>query len=534
MTPTGSGIGGDGLKVSEASEPFFLKVTSATGPAARAGILAGDQIDVHSSQRLVMGSSPRNTFEHVTVIRSGRALQITIAPEVPVLNWNELARYLADAWILVFSTLIAWRGKRWPGSTPLALILSVGALTDALIRSVWPSWQITLVAHALGGLPWTFALLAAFFAEFGHPLSKARLLWTRIAYATCMLSGLAIVAHFLAYVLIWVPMNVQTQEFQIFELAITSPALPTIICGILAAQAAGASEGQRIGWVTASYGFYWAAWILAGQAGPLVGGEDATWVWRTLNVTHIFVPLGLTYAALQRRLFDVGFIINRAAVFTVVSTIVIGSFVLLEWALGKWFEDVSHATSIMLNAALALMLGLSMRLLHHRVDGFVDSVFFRKRNENERALRRFAREVSLMTDRTVMLERTKTVILEHSEISAVDITMIEALDLNDAAVLAMRTWHEPAELARYRTSIVGEYAFPLEVHGNLSGALVCGQKRNEEAYAPDEIDAIKELSHGVGLALWTLDSAGNRNNELANIYCELRAIRGMLSSPKSA
>jgi hypothetical protein len=479
----------------------------------------------------VTGSSPRNTFEHVTVIRNGRALQITIVPEVPVLNWNELARYLADAWMLVFSTLIAWRGKRWSGSTPLAFILSVGALSDALVRSAWPSWQLTLVAHALGALPWTFALLAALFAEFGHPLSKARLLWTRIAYAACMLGALAQVAHFLAYALIWVPKNVQTQEFQLFELAITSAALPIVICGILAARAVGASEGQRIAWVTASYGFFWAVWIVAGQVGPLIGGEDAAWVWQTVNISHIFVPLGLTYAALQRRLFDVGFIINRAAVFTVVSTIVIGSFVLLEWALGKWFEDASHATSIVLNAALALVLGLSMRFLHHRVDGFVDSVFFRKRNENERALRRFAREVSLMTDRALILERTRTVILEHSEISAVDITMIEALDLNDAAVLAMRTWHEPVELARYRTSLVGEYAFPLEVHGNLSGALVCGQKRNEEAYAPDEIDALKELSQGVALALWTLDTAENRNDELANIYCELRAIRGMLTSP---
>jgi hypothetical protein len=349
-----------------------------------------------------------------------------------------------------------------------------------------------------------------------------------------MLSGLAIVAHFVAYALIWVPTNVQNPEFHLFELAITSPALPTIICGILAARAVGASEGQRIGWVTASYGFYWAAWILAGQAGPLLGGENATWVWRTFNVAHIVVPLGLTYAALQRRLFDVGFIINRAAAFTVVSTIVIGSFVLLEWALGKWFEDVNHATSVVLNAALALVLGLSMRFLHNRVDGFVDSVFFRKRNENERALRRFAREANLMTDRTIMLDRAMAVILAHSEISAVDITMVEALDLNDAAVLAMRTWHEPVELARYRTSLVGEYAFPLEVHGSLLGALVCGQKRNEEAYAPDEIDALRELTHGVGLALWTLDPAGNRNGELANIYGELRAIRGMLSSQKSA
>ena len=49
------------------------------------------------------------------------------------------------------------------------------------------------------------------------------------------------------------------------------------------------------------------------------------------------------------------------------------------------------AMAFTLFAGLALALGLSMRFLHHRVDSFVDSVFFRKRHDNERALRRFAR-----------------------------------------------------------------------------------------------------------------------------------------------
>ena len=40
--------------------------------------------------------------------------------------------------------------------------------------------------------------------------------------------------------------------------------------------------------------------------------------------------------------------------------------------------------------------------------------------------------------------------------------------------------------------------------GDLVGALVCGPKRDGEAYAPDECDALVALARGVGTALDTL------------------------------
>jgi hypothetical protein len=43
--------------------------------------------------------------------------------------------------------------------------------------------------------------------------------------------------------------------------------------------------------------------------------------------------------------------------------------------------------------------------------------------------------------------------------------------------------------------------------GSLLGVLVCGAKRNGEAFAPDEIDALKTLAYGVGVALDALDRA---------------------------
>ncbi len=45
--------------------------------------------------------------------------------------------------------------------------------------------------------------------------------------------------------------------------------------------------------------------------------------------------------------------------------------------------------------------------------------------------------------------------------------------------------------------------------GDLVGALVCGPKRDGEAYAPDESEALLALAHGVGTALDTLSSQSN-------------------------
>ena len=45
--------------------------------------------------------------------------------------------------------------------------------------------------------------------------------------------------------------------------------------------------------------------------------------------------------------------------------------------------------------------------------------------------------------------------------------------------------------------------------GDLVGVLICGAKRDGEAYAPDESEALQALAHGVGTALDTLSSQSN-------------------------
>lgn len=278
-----------------------------------------------------------------------------------------------------------------------------------------------------------------------------------------------------------------------------------LLCVAASIPAAQTAERRRLAWVFASF--------LPLLAGSTVANVSNAPIWYAVqNISYFFIPAGLTYAALARRMFDVAFVVNRTAVFGVVSTIVVGAFVLLEWALGKWFENASHTTSLVLNIALALALGLSIRVIHDRANAAVDNLFFRKRHENDTALRRFAREAAFFTDAATLRERIVTTILERTEATSAGVVPAQDLDPNDAAVVAMRAWHDPLDLTTYDTAIHGEYAFPMLAHGELAGVIVCGPKRTGEHFAPDEIDALQALAHGAGLALDGLQKAAKTNS----------------------
>lgn len=525
--------GDDGLSFASTANASVLSVASASGPAERAGIHVGDTVDRRTLPVAVAGRL-RNAITQVTVARDGRKIDFRIEPVIEASTWQDKGRYLSELWIAFFALLIAAGRKRWAHAAPLAWILGLDVLSYAIGSAALPWPPLTVAAQFIGtlGVPLTFTLLIRYFASFAAPIGRIRRLWTRLAYGTAALSLIGIIAHFAVALVGIVPYFQVGAEFEIFELLFTSPIVPSFVCGILAFRAAHGSDAQRVAWIVAAYGTFWCFWLLAGPFGFLwapFGDQVYSTMWGIEDVSHLLVPLVFSYAALSRRLFDVGFVVNRTVVFGALSVFVVGCFVLLEWSLGKWFEDVSHTTSLALNAALALGLGLSIRVLHRRVDSVVDNVFFRKRYENERALRRFAHEAAFITDQDALLERTVTEIGDRSEASFAAVRLAGDLPANDPAVLALQAWREPVELSEYRTALEGEYLFPLLAHAEFLGAILCGEKKNGERYAPDEIEALKEVAHGVGIALWSLGVAGAGRNLSEEILARLSAIERKLS-----
>jgi GAF domain len=234
----------------------------------------------------------------------------------------------------------------------------------------------------------------------------------------------------------------------------------------------------------------------------------------------------VTYALLKRRVLDLGFVLNRTIVVAIVSLIVVTAFVLLERVLGGAVEGVNHATGLIANAGLALVLGVSLRYIHRRVDAFVDAVLFRKRHYDEHALRDFSNEVACITETGALLDQAIAKVERHTD--AREAALLFAtngayatvrsfgdsaprdVDENDAAILALKTWHRPLDPHQYATALRGALALPLLARGRLLGVLWLGERAGGEAYAPDEVEALSQFAHGVGAALDVLSSNGRQ------------------------
>jgi GAF domain-containing protein len=294
------------------------------------------------------------------------------------------------------------------------------------------------------------------------------------------------------------------------------------------------SDRARLAWTTGPLLFFYTMEAVAWFAGPHLPIVER----RTLlNVAILLAPLGLTYALLNRRVMDIGFVLNRAAVFSSVSLVIVGVFVLVEWLLSDWTQRASHSTNVVVTGALALALGLSIRYVHARVERVVDRVLFRRRREDEEAIRSLAREAPYITEPGALLTATVDVLRAHAGAAAVHVLLHDGrtyggVDENDPAIVALRARRDVVELHRVDSRIAGELAYPLIARGRLTGALVLGPKKSGESYAPDESQAIAHLALTVAAALDSLSITRDLARE--DIVEEIRTMNETLANLPAA
>ncbi|MGA8473533.1 MAG: hypothetical protein WB681_00565 [Candidatus Cybelea sp.] len=198
----------------------------------------------------------------------------------------------------------------------------------------------------------------------------------------------------------------------------------------------------------------------------------------------------------------------------------IGALILAEWAASAWLASATHTTSAIVGMVVALGLGISLWYIHLYVERFVDRVFFRRRHEDEAALCRFAHEASYISDRSTLVERAVQTVKEFTSARTAQILVRDGVAAyafatdgpradvseNDPGIVALRAWNKPINLHVFPDSqLRGEFAFPMISCGDLVGGLICGPKRDGEAYSPDESEALL-----AGSRAWGRDGARHR------------------------
>ena len=110
------------------------------------------------------------------------------------------------------------------------------------------------------------------------------------------------------------------------------------------------------------------------------------------TVAMLALAFAVAQGVVRHRVFDVSFAISRTVVYTVLTSLIVGVFVLIDFVSSKVLEHLQIA--IVLEAATALAFGIWLNALHSRIDRFVDRVLFRRRHLAQARLERAGNTVT--------------------------------------------------------------------------------------------------------------------------------------------
>jgi hypothetical protein len=282
-------------------------------------------------------------------------------------------------------------------------------------------------------------------------------------------------------------------------------------------------------------------------------------VWMA-NVSRVCGPLLFAYAVLRHKILDLGFAINRALVFGVVSILVLIASGLLEWVSEHFIHVQGRDKNALLDAGFALAVFLTFHRVWSFVENRVESLLFHKWHSNEAALKRFVKEAAFIGKSRALSTSFMSELVRFSggahcalylrgdnrnyalaEGSLSD--RLPEIDADDPALVTLRANRESVELDETRSTLPAALALPMMLRDDLSGLVLMDDKPSGEGYRPDEIDVLGWAAHQIGLDLHTLQvaqleqvlaSLRHSNAELAARNADLLALRTLLGDAARA
>jgi hypothetical protein len=319
-------------------------------------------------------------------------------------------------------------------------------------------------------------------------------------------------------------------------------------------------ERQRLKWVLVGMTLFYVAFGYEGLAADLPGGgwpaawSAAGWTVDVLSGIQILIPITVAYAVLKHKVIDVNFVISRALVYGLVTTLVIGIFALVDWFFAKAMAQQQIAA--VAEIVVALGLGFSLNAVHKFVDGIVDRVLFRRRHLAERRLARAAAGIRHVTeasaiDETLCAEPVESLGLASAAVFRVavdgsfrrthaigwDAAAATAIDANDSLVqnlqgergaIYLREVRRPGQ-AMPQGAAAPALAVPLFVRHGLDGFVLFGAHVGGEEFDSVEVGLLEHLA-GAAAATYDHLEAEAARKEADRLASELNDAKRVIAS----
>jgi two-component system, NtrC family, sensor kinase len=125
-----------------------------------------------------------------------------------------------------------------------------------------------------------------------------------------------------------------------------------------------------------------------------------------------FIPLSMGYALVHYKLMDVEVIARQGAAYALASSLLLALYLLFALILGKMFQWIAPQANFMAISLAVLVIALLFAPLRHRIQTWLDSIFYRDRFEARSTLIDFAQtlssEISLAPLSHRIIERIST------------------------------------------------------------------------------------------------------------------------------
>jgi len=228
------------------------------------------------------------------------------------------------------------------------------------------------------------------------------------------------------------------------------------------------------------------------------------------------------YAVLRDRVIDLGFVINRAVVYGVISALLLVSFGIVEWAIEHFIPIESREKSALLDAAIALGIYLVFHRVRDSVEHFIERLFFHKWHANEEKLRRFVKEADYITHPADLLRAFAAEVPRFCHGAAADICLRDdsgdftapglRIGANEPAMVALRARRDVVEPLSTGSQLATALLLPFVYKGDVFGCVAVAAKPSGAAYRPDEIEALGWAAQQIGLDYHALEAEDARRD----------------------
>jgi class 3 adenylate cyclase len=387
------------------ANPFALELgdPASGGAATRAGLHSGDIVDLRQTtlaQRIAVLFQPLATHTIALPVRRGaQHLQLRFTGSTVwdgASQWKLAAlvpELLANLWFLGCAFLIAARCFAMRDGRLLAVVL-VALITWDLVGpanlAIPNGWLSTLlfIVENLAALTLN-VLLVVLASTFGR-----RSLWRRalewLAYgANALFFAGAIVCAIGLWTLAFDPAPFVLGAF--WHIEGDAAAVAVAIAAIAAVAATPQSDRTRAVWLLLPLPIADAVSVLFTN----VTGTISDWyvyvaAQSIANLALVLGAAAVTYALLNKRILDFGFVVNRTIVMGSVSVAVVAPFVLLEWLLSTFFSHLNRNATLYISAAVTLVIGVAMPRMYIWISETVERTLFARDYRARKQLARLA------------------------------------------------------------------------------------------------------------------------------------------------